>query len=147
MNEHEVLLKESILTGQSFSSKEEATIMAGELLLENGYIEKEYIDSMLEKLDTQSFATYIGNGVAIPHGMADGSKFVRHTGISVIQVPEGIPWNEEVAYVIVGIAANSNDHMGVLSALADAIEDEEDAKKLWKESSAENIYNVLSVNL
>jgi len=147
MNEHEVLLKESILTGQSFSSKEEVTIMAGELLLENGYIEKEYIDSMLEKLDTQSFATYIGNGVAIPHGMADGSKFVRHTGISVIQVPEGIPWNEEVAYVIVGIAANSDDHMGVLSALADAIEDEEDAKKLWRESSAENIYNLLSVNL
>ena len=147
MNEHEVLLKESILTGQSFSSKEEATIMAGELLLENGYIEKEYIDSMLEKLDTQSFSTYIGNGVAIPHGMADGSKFVRHTGISVIQVPEGIPWNEEVAYVIVGIAANSDDHMGVLSALADAIEDEEDAKKLWRESSAENIYNLLSVNL
>ena len=147
MNEHDVLLKESILTGQSFSSKEEATIMAGELLLENGYIEKEYIDSMLEKLDTQSFATYIGNGVAIPHGMADGSKFVRHTGISVIQVPEGIPWNEEVAYVIVGIAANSDDHMGVLSALADAIEDEEDAKKLWRESSAENIYNLLSVNL
>ena len=147
MNEHEVLLKESILTGQSFSSKEEATIMAGELLLENGYIEKEYIDSMLEKLHTQSFATYIGNGVAIPHGMADGSKFVRHTGISVIQVPEGIPWNEEVAYVIVGIAANSDDHMGVLSALADAIEDEEDAKKLWRESSAENIYNLLSVNL
>ena len=147
MNEHEVLLKESILTGQSFSSKEEATIMAGELLLENGYIEKEYIDSMLEKRDTQSFATYIGNGVAIPHGMADGSKFVRHTGISVIQVPEGIPWNEEVAYVIVGIAANSDDHMGVLSALADAIEDEEDAKKLWRESSAENIYNLLSVNL
>jgi len=121
--------------------------MAGELLLENGYIEKEYIDSMLEKLDTQSFATYIGNGVAIPHGMADGSKFVRHTGISVIQVPEGILWNEEVAYVIVGIAANSDDHMGVLSALADAIEDEEDAKKLWRESSAENIYNLLSVNL
>ena len=147
MNEYEVLLKESILTGQSFSSKEEATIMAGELLLENGYIEKEYIDSMLEKLDTQSFATYIGNGVAIPHGMADGSKFVRHTGISVIQVPEGIPWNEEVAYVIVGIAANSDDHMGVLSALADAIEDEEDAKNLWRESSAENIYNLLSVNL
>ena len=147
MNEHEVLLKESILTGQSFSSKEEATIMAGELLLENGYIEKEYIDSMLEKLDTQSFATYIGNGVAIPHGMADGSKFVRHTGISVIQVPEGIPWNEEVAYVIVGIAANSDDHMGVLSALADAIEDEEDAKKLWKETSTENIFNLLSMSL
>ena len=147
MSQKSVLIKESILTNKAFLDNKEATIAAGNILLENGYVEKENISSMLEKLETQSFATYIGNGVAIPHGMADGSKFVRHTGISVIQVPEGIPWNEEVAYVIVGIAANSDDHMGVLSALADAIEDEEDAKKLWRESSAENIYNLLSVNL
>ena len=147
MNQYEVLIKESILTEQSFSSKEEATIMAGEILFKNGYVEKEYIDSMLEKLETQSFATYIGNGVAIPHGMAEGSKFVMHTGISVIQVPEGILWNEEMAYFIVGIAANSDDHMGVMSALSDALEDEEDAKKLWRESSAENIYNLLKIKL
>ena len=147
MNQNEVLIKESIFTEQAFSSKEEATIMAGEILLKNGYIEKEYIDSMLEKLETQSFATYIGNGVAIPHGMAEGSKHVNHTGISVIRVPEGVLWNEEMAYVIVGIAANSNDHMGVLSALADAIEEEDDAKKLWKETSTENIFNLLSMSL
>ena len=147
MNQNEVLIKESIFTEQAFSSKEEATIMAGEILLKNGYIEKEYIDSMLEKLETQSFATYIGNGVAIPHGMAEGSKHVKHTGISVIQVPEGVLWNEEMAYVIVGIAANSDDHMGVLSALADAIEEEDDAKKLWKETSTENIFNLLSMSL
>ena len=147
MNQYEVLIKESIITEQSFSSKEEATIMAGEILFKNGYVEKEYIDSMLEKLETQSFATYIGNGVAIPHGMAEGSKYVKHTGISVMQVPEGVQWNEEVAYVIVGIAANSDDHMGVLSALADAIEEEEDAKKLWEETSTENIFNLLSMSL
>lgn len=147
MNQNEVLIKESILTQQSFLSKEEATIMAGEILLKNGYVEKEYIDSMLEKLETQSFATYIGNGVAIPHGMAEGSQYVKHTGISVIQVPEGVLWNEEMAYVIVGIAANSDDHMEVLSALADAIEEEDDAKKLWKETSSENIFNLLSMSL
>ena len=147
MNQNEVLVKESILTGQVFSSKKEATIVAGEILFENGYIEKEYIESMLEKLETQSFATYIGNGVAIPHGMAEGSKHVKHTGISVIQVPDGVLWNEEMAYVIVGIAANSDDHMGVLAALADAIEEEDDAKELWKESSVDNIYNRLSMSL
>ena len=147
MNKNEVLVKESILTGQVFSSKKEATIVAGEILFENGYIEKEYIESMLEKLETQSFATYIGNGVAIPHGMAEGSKHVKHTGISVIQVPDGVLWNEEMAYVIVGIAANSDDHMGVLAALADAIEEEDDAKELWKESSVDNIYNLLSMSL
>ena len=147
MNQNEVLVKESIVIGQAFTSKEDATIMAGEILFQNGYVEKEYIQSMLEKLETQSFATYIGNGVAIPHGMAEGSKHVKHTGISVIQVPDGVFWNEEMAYVIVGIAANSDDHMGVLSALADAIEEEEDAKKLWKESSVENIFNLLSMSL
>ena len=147
MNQNEVLIKESILTEQSFVSKEEATIMSGEILLKNGYVEKEYIDSMLEKLETQSFATYIGNGVAIPHGMAEGSQYVKHTGISVIQVPDGVLWNEEMAYVIVGIAANSDDHMGVLAALADAIEEEDDAKELWKESSVDNIYNLLSMSL
>ena len=147
MNQNEVLVKESILTGQVFSSKKEATIVAGEILFENGYIEKEYIESMLEKLETQSFATYIGNGVSIPHGMAEGSKHVKHTGISVIQVPDGVLWNEEMAYVIVGIAANSDDHMGVLAALADAIEEEDDAKELWKESSVDNIYNLLSMSL
>jgi len=117
------------------------------LLLENGYVQKEYIQSMLEKLDTQSFATYIGNGVAIPHGMSEGSKYVVDTGISVIQVPEGVDWNEEKAYIIVGIAANSDDHMNVLASLADAIEDIEDAKKLWKETSVDKIFNLLSENL
>ena len=147
MNQNEVLIKESILTEQSFLSKKEATIMSGEILLKNGYVEKEYIDSMLEKLETQSFATYIGNGVAIPHGMAEGSQYVKHTGISVIQVPEGVLWNEEMAFVVVGIAANSDDHMEVLSALADAIEEEDDAKKLWKETSSEKIFNLLSMSL
>ena len=147
MSQKSVLIKESILTNKVFLDNKEATIAAGNLLLENGYIEKEYIDSMLEKLETQSFATYIGNGVAIPHGMSEGSKYVNNTGISVIQVPEGVDWNEDKAYIIVGIAANSDDHMNVLASLADAIEDLEDAKKLWSETSVEKIYKLLSENL
>ena len=147
MSQKSVLIKESILTNKEFSDNKEATVAAGNLLLENGYIQKEYIQSMLEKLDTQSFATYIGNGVAIPHGMSEGSEYVIDTGISVIQVPEGVDWNEEKAYIIVGIAANSDDHMNILASLADAIEDIEDAKKLWKETSVDKIFNLLSENL
>ena len=147
MSQKSVLIKESILTNKVFLNNKEATIAAGNLLLENGYIKKEYIDSMLKKLETQSFATYIGNGVAIPHGMSEGSKYVNNTGISVIQVPEGVDWNEEKAYIVVGIAANSDDHMNVLASLADAIEDLEDAKKLWSETSVEKIYELLSENL
>jgi len=147
MSQKSVLIKESILTNKAFLDNKEATIAAGNILLENGYVEKEYISSMLEKLETQSFATYIGNGVAIPHGMAEGSKYVNTTGISVIQVPNGVDWNEEKAYIIVGIAANSDDHMNVLASLADSIEDLAEAKKLWSETSVDKIYELLSENI
>ena len=140
MSQKNVLIKESIQTKKSFTDNKEATVAAGNILFENGYVEQEYIDSMLEKLETQSFATYIGNGVAIPHGMAEGSKYVKNTGISIIQVPDGVEWNEERAYIVVGIAANSDDHMNVLASLADAIEDPEDAKKLWSETSVCLLY-------
>ena len=66
MSQKNVLIKESIQTKKSFRDNKEATVAAGKILFENGYIHQEYIDSMLEKLETQSFATYIGNGVAIP---------------------------------------------------------------------------------
>tara|TARA_Y100001970_G_scaffold231785_1_gene288254 strand:- start:8022 stop:8465 length:444 start_codon:yes stop_codon:yes gene_type:complete len=147
MTQKNVLIRESIFTNKSFSDNKEATIAAGKILFDNGYVEHEYIESMLEKLDTQSFATYIGNGVAIPHGMAEGAKYVKNTGISVIQVPDGVEWNGEKAYIIVGIAANSDDHMNVLASLADAIEDFEEAKKLWSEESVDKIYELLSENL
>ena len=147
MSQKNVLIKESIQTKKSFTDNKEATVAAGNILFENGYVEQEYIDSMLEKLETQSFATYIGNGVAIPHGMAEGSQYVKNTGISIIQVPDGVEWNEERAYIVVGIAANSDDHMNVLASLADAIEDPEEAKKLWSETSVDKIFDLLSENL
>ena len=147
MSQKNVLIKESIQTKKSFTDNKEATVAAGNILFENGYVEQEYIDSMLEKLETQSFATYIGNGVAIPHGMAEGSIYVKNTGISIIQVPDGVEWNEERAYIVVGIAANSDDHMNVLASLADAIEDPEEAKKLWSETSVDKIFDLLSENL
>ena len=147
MNQKNVLIKESIQTNKSFIDNKEATVAAGKILFENGYVQQEYIDSMLEKLETQPFATYIGNGVAIPHGMAEGSKYVKNTGISIIHVPRGVEWNEERAYIVVGIAANSDDHMNVLASLADAIEDPNEAKKLWSESSVDKIFDLLSENL
>ena len=140
----EILKKSAIAVSQELSSKEEATKLAGNLLIKSGNIQEEYIDSMLEKLEKECFATYIGNGVAIPHGMEEGKKNINETGISIIQSHKGVEWNGEVAYIIVGIAAKDDEHMDVLSKLADLIEDPEDAKKIWKLDSADKIYELFS---
>ena len=140
----EILSPDSIQVGKSFSTKEEATIAAGNILLENGYIEKEYIDSMLEKLDKEAFSTFAGNGVAIPHGMLSGVKHIKKTGICFIQIPEGVDWNGEIAYIVVGIAGIGEEQVEILGALANQIEDEEDAKRLQEMDDVNEIYKTLT---
>jgi phosphocarrier protein FPr len=71
-------------------------------------------------------STYLGNGVSIPHGEYENREQILQTGISVLQLPDGIEWEDgEKAHLIIGIAASSDDHMGVLANLAEVIEDED----------------------
>ena len=145
MTSKPVLIKESILVDQNFSDLNQSIDTAGNLLLENGYIESEYITSMKEKVLEHPYTTYLpGAGVAIPHGMSDGFKFIKHTGISVLQIPDGGDWIDEKVYVVIAIAANSDEHMNVLASLSDALESEEDAKKLWKTNSVDELFSILS---
>lgn len=109
--------------------KADAIRQAGELLVSSGCVAPAYIDGMLAREETMS--TYLGNGVSIPHGTYDNRGDIHKTGISVLQVPAGVDWDEdEVAYLIIGIAASSDEHMGVLATLAEVIEDEEVTQQL-----------------
>ena len=100
---------------------------------------------MKEKVLEHPYTTYLpGAGVAIPHGMSDGFKYIKHTGISVLQIPNGLNWLDEKVYIIIAIAANSDEHMNVLASLSDALESEEDAKKLWTTNSVDKLFEILS---
>ena len=127
------LTEETISLNASANSKEEATRMAGHLLVRGGYVDESYIDGMLAR--EKSMSTYIGNGVAIPHGQFDDLTLVHRTGISVLQIRDGVTWeDDEKAYLIIGIASNSDDHINILANLSEAIEDPETAKLLAETS-------------
>jgi PTS system mannitol-specific IIA component len=88
-----------------------------------------YVDGMLAREQTMS--TYLGNGIAIPHGQFDSRTDILQTGISVVQFPAGIEWEEgESAYLVIGIAATADEHIGVLANLSQVIEEEADAQQL-----------------
>ena len=140
-----VLIKEAILVDQNITDLNESIDLAGKLLLDNGYIDEEYIESMKEKVLEHPYTTYLpGAGVAIPHGMSDGFKYIKHTGISVLQIPNGLNWLDEKVYIIIAIAANSDEHMNVLASLSDALESEEDAQKLWTTNSVDKLFEILN---
>jgi phosphocarrier protein FPr len=96
---------------------------AGELLVRGACVEPPYIEGMLAREAIMS--TYLGNGVAIPHGQNDDRAYILRTGVSVLQVPQGVEWEDgERAYLIIGIAATADEHVGVLANLAEVLEDE-----------------------
>lgn len=124
-----ILTKETVQLNTPPMSKEQAIRRAGELLVEAGKVAPAYIDGMLAREETMS--TYIGNGVAIPHGQFEDREIIFSTGISVVQFPDGIEWNpDETAHLVIGIAATSDEHVGVLSNLAEVLEEEESADQL-----------------
>ena len=124
-----IIEKDHIELQATAASKEEAIRKSGQLLVDSGCVEPAYVDGMLAREKTMS--TYLGNGVAIPHGEYDNREDIHRTGISVLQLPDGVEWEPgETAYLIIGIAASSDEHVSVLSKLAEVVEDEEHTQQL-----------------
>lgn len=138
-----ILSKETVQLNTPSTTKVEAIKQAGQLLVKAGHVAPAYVDGMLAR--EESMSTYIGNGVAIPHGQFEDRELIFSTGISVVQFPEGVEWNpDETAYLVIGIAASADEHVGVLSNLAEALEDEESAGQLVRANDPAIIVERLS---
>lgn len=125
----EVLKKENIIQNCTPENKEDVIRQMGELLYNSGYIEKEYIQGMLEK--EHVFNTNIGNEVAIPHGIEDTRKYIKKSGIGVMIFPQGTDWgNDEKVKIIVGIAGLGEEHMEILSKIAVVLSEPEDVQQV-----------------
>ncbi len=119
----QVITAEGIRLNQRPVSKEEAIQAAGELLAKLGYVDPSYVDAMQEreKLTT----TYMGMGVAIPHGTTQAKGTVKKTGIVLLQYPEGVDFGDEKAQLVFGIAGIGDEHLDLLAKICDMLEDEE----------------------
>ncbi|HCT91436.1 MAG TPA: PTS mannitol transporter subunit IICBA [Lachnospiraceae bacterium] len=118
-----LLVKEGILLGQKADTKEEAIQAAGELLHKLGYVDESYIPAMQER--EKLATTYMGMGIAIPHGTSQAKGTVKKSGIVVLQYPDGVPFGDEKANLVFGIAGVGDEHLEILSNICGALEDEE----------------------
>ncbi|MCR1952097.1 PTS sugar transporter subunit IIA [Clostridium sp. DSM 100503] len=135
-----ILSESNILLGLESESKEDAIKRAGELLVKGGYVNENYIEAMLER--ERVISTYIGMGVAIPHGIGEAKKNIKASGIVVIQYPEGVDFGEELAYLVIGIAGVGDEHLEILSNIAISLEDIELVDRLNKTRDKKEILDV-----
>ncbi|KYG90608.1 PTS sugar transporter subunit IIA [Metasolibacillus sp. FSL H7-0170] len=133
-----ILVEENILLNQQLATKEEAIRLAGQILVDRGYVGTDYIEKMLER--EESLSTFMGNFVAIPHGTDDAKKEVKESGISIIQVPEGVDFGDgNIVKLIFGIAGKGDDHLDILSNIAIAVSEVENVEKIVSATSAKDI--------
>lgn len=138
-----ILTEELIHLNSEVQTKEEAIQAAGELLVQAGRVEAPYVLGMLAREKTMS--TLIGNGVAIPHGEFPDLKYIQETSISVLQIPQGVPWEEgEFVYLVVGIAATFEEHIGILQNLANVVDEIERVNFLAKTEKKSDIIDALA---
>ncbi|PWU08969.1 MAG: phosphoenolpyruvate--protein phosphotransferase, partial [Verrucomicrobia bacterium] len=137
------LTSKNIQLGTKIASKQAAIEEAGRVLASLGCIESGYIRSMFEREKMET--TYLGKGIAIPHGLPKDRALVHQTGISVVQIPAGVCWGPgQIAYLIVGIAAKSDEHVSILAAVAEICNDSGAISRLARTDDVEEIIYALT---
>ena len=131
-----------ILLGVTASSREEAVTLCGELLKRLGCISQEYVDAMWER--EQIFSSFIGNGVAIPHGTDASRVFVKQTQVVMVRFESPIDWDGEEVSICFGIASNGDEHGEILANIANLLLDDDDFEKLMSENDANVLVELLS---
>ncbi|WP_372735035.1 PTS sugar transporter subunit IIA [Nocardioides sp.] len=129
-----------VLEGQA-SSRDAAIDEAGQLLIAAQAVEPSYLASMHER--ETSVSTFMGNGLAIPHGTNEAKSAIRRTAISFVRYAEPIDWNGNPAEFVVGIAGAGDDHLAVLSRLAEVFTDEAQIERLRSAATTDEVLEVL----
>lgn len=123
-------------------TKEEAIQAAGDLLEKLGYVDGTYVAAMQER--EKLVTTYMGMGVAIPHGTTQAKSTVKKSGIVFFQYPEGVDFGEEKAQLVFGIAGVGDEHLDLLANICTMLEDEARLETLKTTDDAEWVLEQLS---
>ncbi|ELQ6142902.1 fused PTS fructose transporter subunit IIA/HPr protein [Cronobacter sakazakii] len=133
---------QDIHPGAHVGDKEAAIRQVADALVKAGNVSAGYVDGMLAR--EKQTSTFLGNGIAIPHGTTDTRDQVLKTGVQVFQFPQGVAWgDDQVAYVAIGIAASSDEHLGLLRQLTHVLSDDAIAEQLKTATTAEELRALL----
>ncbi|MER7279375.1 PTS sugar transporter subunit IIA [Dactylosporangium sp. NPDC000244] len=137
----DLLARDAIRLGERAGSRDEAIRRCGAVLIEIGAVGPAYVEAMLER--EQSVSTYIGEGVAIPHGTLNSKETVVRDALAVLAFPDGVDWGGEDVRVCVAIAAAGDGHVDILAALAEILMDPDQAARLRAATSADEVLDLL----
>lgn len=137
-----LLAREAIRLDARAAGRDHAVRVCGQVLVDAGAVEPGYIDAMLER--ERSISTYLGEGVAIPHGTNEGRDLIHRDALAVVRFPDGADWNGDRVAVCIAIAARGGGHMEILAELAEILMDPDRARALREAAEPEQVLALLA---
>jgi len=131
-----------VLLGRSAEDWEGAVRQVGDVLVASGAVTDRYVDLMVER--ERSLSTFVGEGVAIPHGTLAGRDLVRHDALCVVQFPGGVDWHGDDVVLCVGIAAQGDGHVPILAQLAELLMEPDRAEALRRAATPDEVLMLLT---
>ena len=135
-----LLYPENVKVGCKADTKENVIRQVGQMLVDSGYVNPSYVDAMVKR--EESFSTYMGNELALPHGVEEAKKEIKASGIAVMIFPKGTDWGGETVKVVVGIAGVGEEHLQILSVIAEQALEEGNMERIIN-GSAQEVYEIL----
>lgn len=135
-----LLYPENVKVGCKADTKENVIRQVGQMLVDSGYVNPSYVDAMVKR--EESFSTYMGNELALPHGVEEAKKEIKASGIAIMIFPEGTDWGGETVKVVVGIAGVGEEHLQILSVIAEQALEEGNMERIIN-GSAQEVYEIL----
>jgi len=138
-----IIFPSRVLLGHEAVDRSDAIRRAGDLLVADGCVPDAYVNGMLAREEIMS--TFVGKGIAIPHGLEPDMATVRAAGVSVLRLAQPVVWNDagDLVRIVCGIAATAEEHLNVLSALAEVLDDEAALARLSETSDPMEVVRIL----
>ena len=140
-----ILQEDNIIVQAAYADRWSAIQACGEILVKQGYVKAAYIEDMMER--ERLVSVYVGNHVAIPHGIANSEQHILESGLSVLQIPEGVDFDGEKAYIMIGIAGRDGVHMQLLSQIALVCMEQEQVERLRTSKDKNEIMGILKAKI
>lgn len=135
-----LLKPENVKVGCKADTKENVIRAVGQMLVDGGYVDAGYVDAMIKREET--FSTYMGNELALPHGVEEAKKDIKASGIAVMVFPDGTDWSGQTVKVVIGIAGVGEEHLQILSVIAEQALEADNMERIIHGSAAD-VYEML----
>jgi PTS system mannitol-specific IIA component len=135
---HELLPASSVHLDARATDRSDAVRQAGAALVAAGAVGEPYVEAMLER--ESSVSTYVGEGIAMPHGTVTAKSDVISDALVLLRFPEGIDWNGDRVTVVFGVAARGRHYIALISQLASVLLDPQCADALRAAETADEVY-------